>query len=340
MRAFAARTFVLPLVFSVGAFSISAVGSGQSKKSGTAAKLGVQTPGIQIAMTELKPEADIELPGPAELLTSADAVYAASPEKGALVRVDVKGNKTEAIEGVAKPCGAILSAFASLWTADCQEKAMVRIDAKTNKVKAKVPVAVGVSGSVLAASEDSVWALTDTKSTLVRIDPETNQPVADVRLPEGCTSVAFGEGAVWVTCPKQDKLLKINPRTSLVEKRIEIAGKPMGVALGEGSVWVLGSKEGKVSRVDPKTDKVTATVEMNIPDLKGSIAFGEGYVWVSAAGFPITRIDPATDKVVQQFTGGSGGAIVASNGAVWLADPSAKTLKRIDVKRIKATLAP
>ncbi len=334
MRAFAARTVVFPLVLSIGAS-----GAAPAKKQ-TAPKGGVQTPGVQIAMSELKSEADIELPGPAELLTAADAIYAANSSKGALVRVDTKANKTEPIAGIGKPCGALLSAFGSLWTADCQEQTMVRIDPKSKKVTAKVPVTLDLSCSVLVAREDSGWALTDGKSTLVRIDPDENKPVAEVRLPEACTSVAFGESAIWVTCPKIDKILKINPRTSLVEKRIEVAGKPSAVTLGEGSVWVLTSKDGKVARVDPKTDKVIATVDLGIPDLRGSIAFGEGYVWVSAAGFPINRIDPATDKVVQQFTGGSGGVVVASNGAVWLADPAANTLRRIDVKRIKATLAP
>jgi streptogramin lyase len=334
MRAFAARTVVIPLALSMGASAATGV-----KKQSTP-NAGVQTPGIRIAMSELKSEADIDLPAPADLLAAGDAVYAASVSNPAFVRIDPKANKTEAVDGIAKPCGGILSAFKSLWTADCQEQSIVRLNPKSKKVTAKVPVALSLSGAVLAASEDSVWALSDNRSTLVRIDPDQNKPVSEVRLPESCTSIAFGEAAVWATCPKIDKVLKINPRTSLVDKRIEVAGQPAALALGEGSVWVLTAKEGKVVRIDPKTDKSSATIELNIPNLKGGITFGEGYVWVSAAGFPITRIDPATDKVAQQFTGGSGGVIIAANGAVWLADPSVNKLRRIDVKRIKATPAP
>jgi len=62
-------------------------------------------------------------------------------------------------------------------------------------------------------------------------------------------------------------------------------------------------------------------------------------IWVSLAGFPITRIDPGTDKVVQQFWGAGGGAIQFGLGSVWLSNVHEGTLWRLDPKRIAATLA-
>jgi hypothetical protein len=57
------------------------------------------------------------------------------------------------------------------------------------------------------------------------------------------------------------------------------------------------------------------------------------------AGFPLTRIDTQTEKVVQQFYGEGGGDIHVGSGALWLTNVSAGTLWRLDPKRIAATLA-
>jgi streptogramin lyase len=54
-------------------------------------------------------------------------------------------------------------------------------------------------------------------------------------------------------------------------------------------------------RIDPKTNKVSKTIELLVPNSDGDIAVGEGSVWVTLKGFPISRIDPKTDKVAQQF---------------------------------------
>jgi hypothetical protein len=42
-------------------------------------------------------------------------------------------------------------------------------------------------------------------------------------------------------------------------------------------------------------------------------------VWVTSPGFPLTRIDPKDEKVVQQFYGEGGGAIAVGQGWIWLA---------------------
>jgi streptogramin lyase len=62
---------------------------------------------------------------------------------------------------------------------------------------------------------------------------------------------------------------------------------------------------------------------------------------VTQTGFPITRIDPQSENIVQQFwgEGQGGGLIVAGSGAIWLSDVSAGKLVRFDPKRILATLA-
>jgi streptogramin lyase len=232
-----------------------------------------------------------------------------------------------------------LSAFGSLWIPACTNGTLVRLDPKTWKTTATISAGTGAAKPALAATADSIWLLSDNKTTISRIDPDQNAPVAELRLPANCNSVAFGETALWVTCPNDDRVLRIGPQNNLVDKRIEVSAQPKALAIGEGSIWVYCQKDGKIQRIDPKTNKVTQTIELGVPGVEGSIVTGGGFVWVSQAGFPLTRIDPATDKVVQQFWGSGGGMVAFGSGSIWLGSLPDGKLWRVDPKRVVATLA-
>ena len=295
-------------------------------------KAGVKTPGIQIPISNLKPESEIALPAkPGSMVAAKSAIVAT---EGGLTLVDTKTNKT-----FPKPCGGIVSAFGSLWVPSCGDGSLLRIDSKGEKVTATVATGVAGGVSVITATADSVWLLSDAKATLTRIDPENNTVVAETRLPAGCNAILSAESALWATCPAENVVLRIDALTNVVGKRIEVAKGPRALASGEGAIWVLCDTEGKVAKIDPKTDKVTATIELSVPNGGGNIAVGEKSVWVSQAGFPLTRIDPQTDKVAQQFVGSGGGAIYAGAAAIWLLNSNENTAWRLDPKRIKATLA-
>jgi streptogramin lyase len=204
----------------------------------------------------------------------------------------------------------------------------------------KIGSGTGSAIPAIAADADSVWVLTDDKTTLSRIDPDQNKVVSELRLPAGCNTLTFGETSLWVTCPSENRVLRINPATNLVDKRIEVSPQPAALASGESSLWVLCLKDGKIDRIDPKTNKVTKSIETGVTGATtGGIAFGQGSIWVTLTGFPITRIDPVSEKVVQQFWGPGGGAIQFGQGSLWLTNLQDGTLWRIDPKRILATLA-
>jgi virginiamycin B lyase len=304
-------------------------------------KLGVKTPGVQIPMSELKAESDIVLPGPIDSLLVGDTiVVAAIKSKDQVVPIQAKTNKPEEpVSGFHQPCGTLVNGFNSVWTPNCKDRTISRFDSKNKKFTASIPLAFVDGNQTIVASSDSIWALSDGKTTLTRVDPEENRIVAETRLPSGCASILFAENALWVSCPKEDKILRIDPSTNLVKKRIEVAGQPTALTYGEGTVWVLTRAEGKIVRIDPKTDKVTATIELKASANEGSLVFGDGFAWASIPGFPIARLDPATDKVMQQFAGEGGGSIYFGAGSVWLPNLKANTLSRFDPKRIKATLA-
>jgi len=303
-------------------------------------KAGIKTPGIQIPFSRLK--ADAEIPGSPAWILPSDTLLVPAESGAGLQRIDLKTNKRgDAIAGVDKPCSGAVTAFKSLWVTNCADGTVVRMEPKTSKVEATLKIGVANLQSGIVATADSVWILTDAKTTLSRIDPESNSVVAELRVGAGCFDLQFGETSLWLTCPAEDKLLRINPMTNLVEQRIKVAAKPTSLAFGDGSVWVLGAKEGKIDRIDPKTNKVIKTINLEVLDADGSIAFGEGALWASLTGFPLMRIDTTAEKetVLQQFSGEGGGLVFATGGSVWLSNTKQATFVRLDPKRIVATLA-
>ena len=57
---------------------------------------------------------------------------------------------------------------------------------------------------------------------------------------------------------------------------------------------------------------------------------------MTSFGYPLSRIDPDTNKVVQQFTGAGGDAVRAGRGSVWLCDLRGGKIWRLDPKLIAA----
>jgi virginiamycin B lyase len=314
---------------------------------------GIKTPGVEVPFANLKSDADWPL-APRWMVFSD---FVLIPNKGGgLERLDAKTNKlADPVPAVHNLCGGAAVAFTSLWIPDCQTHALMRFDAKLaaaskaaavpdeNKKLAdpvKIDSGVGSAVPAIVATSDSVWILSDDKTTLSRVDPDRNKVVSELRLPAGCNSLTFGETALWVTCPSENRVLRINPETTLVEKRIEVSAQPSALAIGESSLWVLCLKDGKVERIDPKTNKVTKTIETGVAGSStGGIVAAQGSIWVTLPGFPITRIDPVSEKVVQQFVGAGGGAIHFGQGSIWLTNTQAGMLMRIDPKRILATLS-
>lgn len=313
----------------------------KGKAAPAAAKLGIKAPGVQIPFESLKSEADFQVETPG-WISVGEPVFVPNKSKNVVVRIDPKTNKLlDPIADLKQPCSGTLVAFTSLWISSCGAQTIIRFDPKTNKIAATLTSGAADAMIALAATPDSVWALTDSKTTLSRIDPTDNKVVGEIRLPADCNSVSYGETSLWVTCPSEPRVLRINPSTNLVDKRIDVSSGPRAVAFGAGSVWVLCEKEGKIDRIDPKANKVVKTIELAVPNAGGNVAFGEGFLWVSQAGFPLTRIDPQNDKerVMQQFWGEGGGLVSAGPGAVWLSNVGKGTITRFDSKRVIATLA-
>ncbi len=299
-------------------------------------KPGVKEAGVQRAVSLITPESSFSIEGvPDWIAIAEDSVWISNKPKHTVSRIDTKTNKVVVTVHVGKqPCSGLAVGFGSVWVPNCGDQTVSRIDLKTNLVAATVAVGPAHSEGAVAVGPDSIWLPTDSGAALARIDPATNKAVARITLPPGSYAAAYGEDSVWVTSTEKNQVSRIDPKTNLVVETIEVGKAPRFLAVGEGAVWTLNQTEGNVSRIDPKTNKVIATIAVGVPGPGGDIAAGEGYVWVTAFDIPLSRIDPATDKVVEQFTGPGGDAIRVGHGSVWLSNLRQQTVWRIDPKRL------
>jgi virginiamycin B lyase len=302
-------------------------------------RLGVKAAGVRIPIERLIPEAVFAYPGAPDWIAVDEAVWVSNAPKGTVAKLDPKTNSVAATIATGnRPCSGLTAAFGTLWVPNCGDKTIARVDLKTGAVTATVPTTVGNSEGSVAAGAGSIWLMTDAKGTLARFDPETNHVVAEIYVAPGSYGLAFGEDAVWVTSTDRSTVARVDPHTNLVVDTIAVGPAPRFIAVGGGAVWTLNQGDGSVSRIDPKTNKVAATIEVGVPGPGGDIAVGEGSVWVTSFEYPLSRIDPSTNAVVQQFFGKGGDAVRVGLGSVWLSNIEAGNVWRIDPRRVEATL--
>jgi YVTN family beta-propeller protein len=298
---------------------------------------GVSTPGVRIPITKLTPEAIYTMGGAPDWMAIDEQTWVSNGPQNNVARMDPKSTTFLKVPVGKEPCSGLAAGFGSLWVPNCGDSTITRVDLKDGKVQATFPLTIADSEGGVATGAGSFWILTDTHGTLARIDPATNKVVAEVYVPPGSFAVAFGEDAVWVTSTERSVVTRINQYTNVVEASIPVGPKPRFLTVGEGGVWTLNQGDGSVSRIDPKTNKVAATIEVGVPGGGGEISAGEGSVWVTSMEYPLTRIDPATNKVVQQFYGEGGDSVRAGRGSVWLTHLRAGIVWRLDPRRIEAT---
>ncbi len=316
------------------------VSCGEAPSPARPKKPGVTAPGVRIPIERLVPDAVFEIGGSPDWLAIDEQTWVSNSPSNSVSRLDPRTDTVAATIAVGKEPGSGLAAgFGSLWVPNCGDSTLSRIDLTSGDVTATFPMTFADSEGGIAAGAGSVWVLTDARGTLARIDPATNAVSAEIRVATGSCTVAYGAEFVFVTSTKESLLTRVDPRTNDVVGTVKVGPSPRFLAIGEGSVWTLNQGDGSISRVDLATNTVVATIEAGIPGGGGEIAVGEGSVWATSFGYPITRIDPRTNTVVQQFFGPGGDAIRVGLGSVWLSNLSAGNVWRIDPRRIEATRA-
>ncbi|GAB4411791.1 MAG: hypothetical protein OHK0021_20560 [Bryobacter sp.] len=313
----------------------------QKKRPPRIPRPGVEDASVKHPMSEVQPIVEVSIPGvPDWQVITEDAFWVSNGPKDTLHRVDAKTHEQTTISVGKRPCSGLAAGFGSVWVPLCGErgtgegKGVARVDQKTLQVVATVPVGPWDSEGQIAASPEGVWVVTDKSSKLVRINAKTNQVDAEVEIAPGSVSPLYYEGFVWVASNESSKLVQVDPKTAKVVKEIATGPRPRFLTGGADSVWTLNQGDGTVSRINVKTGNVDATIAAGIPGGGGEATFGGGYVWFTVFEFPITKIDPKTNKVVGQWGGPGGDAIRFGHGSVWLSNLRQQNIWRIDPSKL------
>jgi YVTN family beta-propeller protein len=219
----------------------------------------------------------------------------------------------------------------SVWQTDNENDVLVRIDPVTGNVVTRIPVAAAPAG--VAVTEGSVWVANEHNGSVQRIDPKTNKVVATIPVgpvaPNGPQIMSAGPGGVWVGIQHTGENVRVDAATNKVGLRVPLDGP---VASDGKQVWIGVDtwEDGPsfVVRIDPVSGNAITTVPLDTKGISG-IALGLGSVWASSGG-GLTRIDPATGRIVGHLDlGGDGGNVVVAGGAVWVAADGHQYVLRI-----------
>jgi virginiamycin B lyase len=292
---------------------------------------------VQVPFSSLKPSATIKVGRTADwVLVTENAVWVATTKPYAVQRIDPATNTivaTVALSGEA--CSGQTYAFDSIWIPICgKNPTIVRINTVTNAISATLPVGPVDAEESITASDDSVWIVTDRHSTLDRIDPSSNAVRQKIPIPPGSYNPLFSNGVVWITGVENNVLTAVDASTGKVMESFQIGSKPRFLFSGGGSVWVLNQGDGSVSRVDEKTRKLVATVQVGIPGTGGDLVYAEDHLWIASFGFPLSRVDPTTNKVTCQWVGRGGDSLRYGHDAIWLTDYYRGLLWRFPIQEV------
>ncbi len=282
-------------------------------------------------MASIKPLATFEVPGaPDWMAVTDDSVWVTSSPKNTVTQLDGKNNTVGHVVTVAKPCSGLVFAFGSIWSPSCGENALLRFNARSGVIEAKIAAGPAESEGGIAAGDGSVWMLIPDSSILARIDPTTNSIQKRIAVPGGSVACTFGSGAIWVTSPAKSVVARVDPATNAVTGEIRTGANPRFLTFGAGAVWTLNQGDGTISRIDAAARKLVLNIEAGLQGEGGEIAFGGGSLWMTLIGFPITQIDPSTNRVMRQWSGPGGDSIRFGLGSLWLTDYKGGKVWRID----------
>jgi YVTN family beta-propeller protein len=80
-------------------------------------------------------------------------------------------------------------------------------------------------------------------------------------------------------------LNRLSVDTNKIVAKLPISYGPFrGITTGEGFVWVPDVGQNKLFQIDPATNTIVKTFELPISNSEGSIAVGDGYVWIAVDG--------------------------------------------------------
>jgi DNA-binding SARP family transcriptional activator/ABC-type transport system substrate-binding protein len=255
-----------------------------------------------------------------------------------VVAVDARTGRYIADVNIHDSADALVYGYGAIWART--DGGVRRIDIATHKV-----TDIPAGGNNIALGDNAAWVSSGTN--IVRIDPtylmqrQIPLPTRDFPPGWGGTDTAGGlvvaDRSLWVAQGAR-YVRRIDPADGRVVSSIVVLGAEHLTA-DDGAVYVTG---GRVEKLDPANNTVAWTADAIQPEITG-IAVAGGFVWLTtSADDGVIKLSARTGQAVGAEIPISGGTatVVAGDGAVWVSNPRAGTVTRIDTStNAKTTLA-
>lgn len=269
------------------------------------------------------------------------SAWIACKEVGVLRRFDFGTSRTTAVLRLGgSDLIGVTTGFGSVWALDGRSGTLSRIDPSGNRVVARISLPASKPYNVWTGA-GTVWVADDGRGEVVRIDPATNRPVATIEVGDGPADLVFDGSTVWVINHRDRGLVRIDAGTNAARRVATIPGDaPERMVFVSGHLWITG-RGTDLLEVDPDNGAVLRTVEIGAGGID-VVADGDT-LWVpsrnsevDARGFPtmeaLRRVDAKSGAVTSSVLA-SGPldvhGLVATDGAVWLADNTHGVLYRV-----------
>jgi YVTN family beta-propeller protein len=165
------------------------------------------------------------------------------------------------------------------------------------------------------------------------IDPKSNRIVAQIPVGATPTRLVLTDDSLWVLNSEDGSVSRIDPDRRVVVRNIAIPGSGAGLGADATGAWALyaptrgegGVGAANAAFIDARFNDVTRTVSLHqLFDGSDDFVFGAGSLWAVDGGY-VTRLDPATGKILATIRVGSQGTagyeatsdIAFGEGAVW-----------------------
>jgi class 3 adenylate cyclase/streptogramin lyase len=202
---------------------------------------------------------------------------------------------------------------------------------------AALVVAAAVAVPLLAFGRGS-----STPIGLIRMDGHTGhitQVVRDTLSRRNWNNLASDGGTLWQYIGQKHQLLARDARSARINYsfpiKIECACQ---VAVGFGSIWLLADRAvdhsdvATLSRIDSASGRVVKRIELPGTSVDGTVATGNGAVWVLEHGGKLFRIDPLTDRIIRTYETGAveTNTLVPLAGYEWICECVVNKILRFD----------
>ncbi len=158
-------------------------------------------------------------------------------------------------------------------------------------------------------------------------------PVATIATGGTPDWLAISPDSVWVSNDAIRSVQRIDARTNRLTARIAVNGEPCsGLTYAFGSVWtpVCGAHP-SLDRIDPRTNAVTTVFPIHPQNSEGGITAGNDSIWLATTGGMLSRIEPATGRVIHRVAIPRGAFNpFYADGIVWLTGGETDELLAVD----------